>query len=88
LTLVQVQVSSFCTLPSFWLLRSFDSRAFVSGQKQTGYTVAGTAWYRKNFTLDATDSHNRVFVRFDGIYMNSGASGTAWRSHKNMQVQL
>eukprot|EP00045_Choanoeca_perplexa_P021906 m.7700 g.7700 ORF g.7700 m.7700 type:complete len:1060 (-) comp8923_c0_seq1:41-3220(-) len=41
------------------------------GQKQTGYTVSGTAWYRKNFTLTTDDSHNRVFVRFDGIYMNS-----------------
>jgi beta-galactosidase len=36
-----------------------------------GYTVGGTAWYRKKFSLDANDNEKKIHLQFDGIYMNS-----------------
>jgi hypothetical protein len=51
-----------------------------AGQKQTGYTVSGIAWYRKNFTVDPEDKGNRIFLRFDGVYMNSGMGTAVLRS--------
>ena len=40
------------------------------GSTSTGYVVGGTAWYRKHFNLD-NDAGKKVFIYFDGIYMNS-----------------
>ncbi len=37
----------------------------------TGYTVGGTAWYRKYVTLDESDAGRRVHLHFDGVYMNA-----------------
>ncbi len=40
------------------------------GATATGYTVGGTGWYRKHFTLnDVADKKATIY--FDGIYMNS-----------------
>jgi beta-galactosidase len=36
-----------------------------------GYINAGTGWYRKEFKLPAKIKGKRVFVEFDGVYMNS-----------------
>ena len=36
-----------------------------------GYINAGTGWYRKEFTLPDNLQGKRVFVEFDGVYMNS-----------------
>ena len=36
-----------------------------------GYINAGTGWYRKGFTLPENVQGKRVFVEFDGVYMNS-----------------
>lgn len=41
------------------------------GQRQTGYAVGGVGWYRKNFTTPAVPNNGRVFLRFDGVYMNA-----------------
>ncbi len=41
------------------------------GTTATGYTVGGTAWYRKTFTLDDDKRFNQVIINFDGVYMNS-----------------
>ena len=41
------------------------------GTTATGYTVGGTAWYRKSFTLDADNRFSQVIINFDGVYMNS-----------------
>ena len=38
---------------------------------RTGYTIGGTAWYRKTFTIDKADSKKIAYLQFDGIYMNS-----------------
>src|SRR4051794_25949815 len=40
------------------------------GKTATGYTVGGTAWYRKHFTLNNTNGKD-VSILFDGVYMNS-----------------
>jgi beta-galactosidase len=46
------------------------SKASIS-KKGTGYTVGGTAWYRKHFTLNKKDKGKTVYLQFDGVYMNS-----------------
>src|SRR6476660_195727 len=40
------------------------------GATATGYTVGGTAWYRKYFTLNNV-ANKKVTIYFDGVYMNS-----------------
>src|SRR4030042_2242327 len=37
----------------------------------TGYSVGGTAWYRKSFTIDKKDQDKIACLQFDGVYMNS-----------------
>jgi beta-galactosidase len=37
----------------------------------TGYTVGGTAWYRKRFTINNDAKDKIVYLRFDGVYMNA-----------------
>jgi beta-galactosidase len=41
------------------------------GKMGTGYTVGGTAWYRKTFVIDRADQDKIAYLRFDGVYMNS-----------------
>ena len=36
-----------------------------------GYLNGGTGWYRKTFTLPSSSSGQKVFVQFDGVYMDS-----------------
>jgi beta-galactosidase len=36
-----------------------------------GYLNGGVGWYRKTFTLPASGSGQKIFVQFDGIYMDS-----------------
>ena len=36
-----------------------------------GYINAGTGWYRKEFKLHRSTQGKRVFIEFDGVYMNS-----------------
>jgi beta-galactosidase len=40
------------------------------GKTATGYTVGGTAWYRKTFTLKPGDAYSQSIINFDGIYMD------------------
>ena len=40
------------------------------GTTATGYTVGGTAWYRKTFNLDSDNRFSKVIINFDGVYMN------------------
>ena len=40
------------------------------GTTATGYTIGGTAWYRKNFTLKSGDPYTQSVINFDGVYMN------------------
>ena len=48
----------------------FDPDA-SAGKDATGNMVGGTGWYRKHFTLPASDNGKSVSVRFDGIYMDA-----------------
>ena len=41
------------------------------GKMGTGYTIGGTAWYRKNFTINKEDQNKTAYLMFDGVYMNS-----------------
>jgi len=41
------------------------------GGSGAGYINAGTGWYRKAFKLPKTIQGKRVFIEFDGVYMNS-----------------
>lgn len=46
---------------------SKDAVSGVSG----GFTVGGVGWYRKHFTIEEKYKGKRIFIAFDGIYMNS-----------------
>jgi beta-galactosidase len=43
-----------------------DAVSQVSG----GFTIGGTGWYRKTFLVPEEQSAKRIFIQFDGIYMN------------------
>ncbi len=43
----------------------------AAGKNATAFTVGGTAWYRKGFVLDKTANGKKVYIQFDGVYMNS-----------------
>lgn len=47
----------------------FDPRS--PGGNSNGYMNGGLGWYRKTFTLPETSRNRRVFVEFEGVYMNS-----------------
>ncbi|MGE4287175.1 MAG: beta-galactosidase GalB [Salinivirgaceae bacterium] len=36
-----------------------------------GALPGGLGWYRKEFSLAPTDSNKRIYLKFDGVYMNS-----------------
>ena len=41
------------------------------GKSATGFTVGGTGWYRKKFTIEKADQNKLFSIHFDGVYMNS-----------------
>lgn len=41
------------------------------GKMGTGYTIGGTAWYRKHFTLNKENQDKTIYLLFEGVYMNS-----------------
>ena len=47
----------------------FDSKALEG--KHSGFTVGGTAWYRKHFKISESDKDKIVYINFDGVCMNS-----------------
>lgn len=40
------------------------------GQVSTGFTEGGVGWYRKKFSMPAAYKNKKVFIQFDGVYMN------------------
>ena len=44
---------------------------FAVSQVSGGYTVGGTGWYRKSFTLNAEQRNKQILIQFDGAYMNT-----------------
>ena len=37
----------------------------------SGYLVGGIGWYRKSFIVKAEDKDKKVYLQFEGVYMNS-----------------
>src|SRR6185312_8247514 len=40
-------------------------------QVSGGFTTGGTAWYRKRFGVPGKDKGKKIFIQFDGVYMNA-----------------
>ena len=47
----------------------FDPNAI--SQVSGGFTVGGTGWYRKTFTIGTEQKNKRIHIQFDGVYMNA-----------------
>jgi len=41
------------------------------GEVSAGFFVGGTSWYRKRFSLPESLKAKRIYLQFDGIYMNA-----------------
>ncbi|MFS8103062.1 DUF4982 domain-containing protein [Lentzea alba] len=67
-------------LPHDWSIERDPNPAAAPGE---GYYEAGTAWYRKTFTLPANAKGKRISLEFDGVYMDSHVyvNGKLARSH-------
>jgi len=57
-------------LPHDWSIKGEFDKDNPSGAGG-GFLPCGTAWYKKDFTLDPALKNKKIFVRFDGVYMNS-----------------
>lgn len=57
-------------LPHDWAIEGSFSEANPAGAGG-GALPGGIGWYRKHFTVDQLKPGQRVFVDFDGVYMNS-----------------
>ncbi len=40
-------------------------------QVSGGFTTGGTGWYRKMFLVPGTDKGKKMYLKFDGVYMNA-----------------
>lgn len=58
------------TVPHDWSISGPVDPANASGPAG-GFFPTGIAWYRKTFSLAATDAHRRVYIAFDGVMANS-----------------
>lgn len=63
-------------LPHDWSIEDLPGKnsPFDKGaisQVNGGFTTGGTGWYRKHFTVPATQKGKRLLIQFDGIYMNA-----------------
>ena len=47
----------------------FDPNAI--SQVSGGFTIGGTGWYRKTFTIPNDQKGKRIHIQFDGVYMNA-----------------
>ncbi len=57
-------------LPHDWSIELAFSSSSPSGSSG-GYLDGGIGWYRKSFTLAPGAAGERIFLAFDGVYMNS-----------------
>lgn len=57
-------------LPHDWAIEGEFSRDNPSGTGG-GALPGGIGWYRKTFTADKADEGKRLYIDFDGVYMNS-----------------
>ena len=47
----------------------FDANAV--SQVSGGFTVGGSGWYRKSFSIPPDQKNKRIHIQFDGVYMNA-----------------
>ena len=57
-------------LPHDWAIEGEFSKDNPSGTGG-GALPGGIGWYRKTFTVDKADEGKRLYIDFDGVYMNS-----------------
>lgn len=57
-------------LPHDWSIE-LDFNSNSKATHEGGYLDGGTAWYRKNFTLDNSFKDKKISIDFDGVYMES-----------------
>lgn len=57
-------------IPHDWSIEGPFSEENPSGPRG-GYLPAGIGWYRKKFKIPTENEGKRVFIKFDGVYMNS-----------------
>src|SRR5262249_809552 len=71
-------------VPHDWSIEGpFDMNAVTTGSG--GYLPAGIGWYRKHFTIPASQQGKRIFVEFDGVmaYADVYVNGTKVGTHNN-----
>ena len=57
-------------LPHDWSIEGPYTQSDPTGGSG-GYLPTGIGWYRRTFTASETWRGKKVFVEFDGVYMNS-----------------
>ncbi|MFI3320908.1 MAG: glycoside hydrolase family 2 TIM barrel-domain containing protein [Rikenellaceae bacterium] len=58
------------SLPHDWSIEGEYAPDFIAG-KNNGFFPEGLGWYRKSFTVPATDKNKQFVIQFDGVFMNS-----------------
>jgi len=69
-------------LPHDWSIEGTFSKDNPAGAGG-GALPGGIGWYRKTFTIPATDKGRSVFIRFDGVYKNS----EVWINGKSLGIR-
>ncbi|SFP84261.1 glycoside hydrolase family 2 TIM barrel-domain containing protein [Parafilimonas terrae] len=62
-------------LPHDWSIENipYTNSPFAknaTGQASTGFTENGIGWYRKLFTVPSSYNNKKIYIQFDGVYMN------------------
>ncbi len=62
---------------------SIDQEFTLSGEAESAYKLGGVGWYRKTFQLGSPLENKRIFLNFDGVYMDATVyvNGTEVASH-------
>lgn len=78
-------------LPHDWVVEQpFDEKAL----KQQGYRPRGIAWYRRTFTLPASDRGKNIELQFDGVathctvYFNGTEVHHSWSGYASFQIDV
>lgn len=50
---------------------SLEGEYTSRGEAESGYKLGGVAWYRKSFSIPATNKDKKYTIYFDGVYMTS-----------------
>ncbi len=69
-------------IPHDWAIEGEFSESNPSGSGG-GALPGGVGWYRKNFTIDKNLEGKKIFIDFDGVYMNS----EVWINGKSLGVR-